>query len=331
MQLGNLSLKNNIVLAPMAGITNLPFRVLLRDFGCALAFTEMISANGLARESPKSRLYLKSSPMDRPLSVQLFGSEPLIFAEGARIVAGYGADMVDINMGCPAKKVVRAGAGAALLKDPLQVSHVIRAVRKAVSLPLTVKIRSGRRHGEINAVEIARIAEDHGADGVIVHPRTADQGFGGKADWDIIADVKQSLHIPVIGNGDIRNPGDALRMLQLTRCDGIMIGRGALGNPWLVGGILSLLAKRDIPFPPSFSDREMVIKRHLNMEVDYSGEGIGSRNFRKHLLWYTKGLPGGAGFRNLICALGERDAILRELHCFFQSCAGVHAPLTGDD
>jgi nifR3 family TIM-barrel protein len=218
-----------------------------------------------------------------------------------------------------------------LLKDPLQVAHVISAVRKAVSLPLTVKIRSGWRHGESNAVEIARIAEDYGVDGVIVHPRAADQGFSGKADWDIIAAVKQKLLIPVIGSGDIRTPGDALRMLQLTGCDGIMIGRGVLGNPWVISGIISLLAERNIPSHPSFTDKEIIIKRHMDMEMDYSGERAGSRNFRKHLLWYTKGLPGGAGFRKLICTFGEKDAILRELHYFFQSCEGTYNPLMRED
>jgi len=301
----------------MAGITNIPFRVLLRDFGCALAFTGMISANGLVKESAKSCRYLHSSPMDRPLAVQLFGADPALLAEGAIIAAYHGADAVDINMGCSVKKVVRTGAGAALLKDPQQVARIIKAVRKAVGLPLTVKIRSGWRRGEIKAVEIARIAEDCGADGLIIHPRTADQGFGGKADWGIIEAVKRNLCIPVIGNGDIRHPDDALRMLELTGCDGIMIGRGALGNPWLLGETLSHLSGRDMPHSPSFVEKENVIARHLEMEVDYHGEGRGSRNFRKHLLWYTKGLPGGAKFRGLASSLKGKKLILAELRRFF--------------
>ena len=318
MRIGNLSLKNNVLLAPMAGITNLPFRLLLRDFGCALACTEMISVNGLVRESAKSMQYLLSSPMDKPLAVQLFGADPAILAEGVKIAAGYGADAIDINMGCPVRKVVRTGAGASLLKNPLQVARIIKAARKAVSLPLTVKIRSGWSQKEINAVELGRIAEDCGADAVIVHPRTADQGFGGKADWDIIKAVKEALNIPVIGNGDIRSADDASRMVQTTGCDGVMIGRGALGNPWLVGEILARLTGSNAPVSPSLVEKEAVIERHLAMELGYYGEGRGCRNFRKHLLWYTKGLPEGAKFRNLASALGEKEAILRELRLFFR-------------
>lgn len=317
MQLGNLSLKNNVFLAPMAGITDLPFRTLLRDFGCALAFTEMISVAGLVRESAKSLQYLQSSTMDKPLAVQLFGADPALLAEGAIIAAYHGADAVDINMGCSVKKVVRTGAGAALLKDPQQVARIIKAVRKAVGLPLTVKIRSGWRRGEINAVEIARIAEDCGADGLIIHPRTADQGFGGKADWGIIETVKKNLRIPIIGNGDIRSSDDALRMLQLTGCDGVMIGRGALGNPWLMGEISSRLSGLDLSPSPSLSEKEKIIVRHLDMAVDYYGEGRGSRNFRKQLLWYTKGLPGGAKFRGLASSLKDKKLILAELRHFF--------------
>ncbi len=318
MRISGLTLKNNLFLAPMAGITGLPFRIMARQFGCALAFTEMASAAGLVRGMGKSRRYLDSSEEDRPLGVQIFGHNPALLAEAAQIAADGGADLLDINMGCPAKKVVKAGAGAALLKDPLHISRIIIAVRKTISLPLTVKIRSGWSHRGINAAEIARIAEDCGADAVIVHPRTAEQGFGGKADWQIIKAVKENLRVPVIGNGDIIGPADALRMLQLTGCDGVMIGRGALGNPWLISGILSLLAGRGVPPPTSLSDRETAIKRHLDMEVDYFGEVVGSRNFRKHLLWYSKGLPGSAKFRGFLPVLRDKEGILRELHNFFR-------------
>ncbi len=317
MQLGNLSLKNNLFLAPMAGITDLPFRSLLREFGCSFAFTEMISATGLVRKSAKSLCYMRSCPDDRLLGAQLFGTDPLVLAEGARIVAGLGADTVDINMGCPAKKVVKMGAGAALLKNPLHVAHIIEAVRRAVALPLTVKIRSGWNRREIRAVEIARIAEECGADGVIVHPRTADQGFGGQADWDIIGAVKASIAIPVIGNGDVRDAGDALRLMKTTGCAGVMVGRATFGNPWLFGEIAARLSGGDgLPFP-SLGEKERVMARHLDRSVAYYGEAAGSRNFRKHLLWYTKGLPGGAVFRNLAGALEGKEAILGELRRFF--------------
>jgi tRNA-dihydrouridine synthase B len=320
MRIGNLLLKNNVSLAPMAGITNLPFRTLLKDFGCALTFTEMISANGLTRNSARSFEYLCSTPVDKPLSVQLFGSDPVVLAEAAKIVAGQGADLIDINMGCPAKKIVRTGAGSALLKNPLQVANIIKAVRMAVSLPLTVKIRSGCNARETNAREVACIAEDCGADAVIVHPRTADQGFGGRADWDIIKEVKQAIKIPVVGNGDIRQAADALGMMRHTGCDGVMVGRGALGNPWLIGEIISCLAGHDLPAYPSLPERGKIITRHLEMELQYYGEACGSRNFRKHLLWYTKGLPGGAKFRKLAVNLRGKEAILYELQRFFLSC-----------
>lgn len=322
MQLGNLLLKSNVFLAPMAGITDLPFRSLLREFGCSFAFTEMINATGLVRKSAKSLRYLLSRSGDRPLGVQLFGYDPDILAEGAKIVARLGADTVDINMGCPAKKVVRTGAGAALLKDPSQIAHIIKSVRSAISLPLTVKIRSGWNHREIKALEIARIAEEWGADGVIVHPRTAEQGFGGKADWDVIKAVKEGVSIPVIGNGDVRNVYDAERIMQITGCDGVMIGRGTLGNPWLFGEISSCLSGGDMPIVPSLLERERVIAHHLDMAVDYYGEAMASRNFRKHLLWYTKGLPGGALFRNLAGTLEGKEATLREVHRFFSTCRG---------
>ena len=322
MRIGNLLLKNIVLLAPMAGITNLPFRVLLKDFGCALTFTEMISANGLIRNSARSFEYLNSSPVDKPLAVQLFGADPFVLAEAAKIVAGQGADLIDINMGCPARKIVRTGAGSALLKNPLQVGIVIKAVRKAISVPLTVKIRSGYNAREVNALEVAHIAEDCGVDAVIVHPRTADQGFGGQADWNIIKEVKRAVKIPVVGNGDVRQAVDALRMINHTGCDGVMVGRGALGNPWLIGEIISCLTEINLPAYPSLLERGKIIARHLEMELQYYGEACGSRNFRKHLLWYTKSLPGGAKFRKLAVNLKGKEAILNELQRFFLSCPG---------
>jgi tRNA-dihydrouridine synthase B len=300
----------------------LPFRTLLKDFGCGLTFTEMISANGLIRDSSRSFEYLSSSPVDKPLAVQLFGADPSVLAEGAKIVAGQGADLIDINMGCPARKIVRTGAGSALLKNPLHIGNIIKAVRAVVSVPLTVKIRSGCNAREVNAREVACIAEDCGADAVIVHPRTADQGFGGRADWDVIKQVKQAIKIPVVGNGDIRQAADALGMMRHTGCDGVMVGRGALGNPWLIGEVIACLAGRDLPACPSLPDRFTVITRHLEMEMRYYGEAGGNRNFRKHLLWYTKGLPGGAKFRKLAVHLTGKESILHELQRFFVFCPG---------
>lgn len=321
MNIGGLSLKNSVFLAPMAGITNLPFRIIVRRFGCGLAFTEMISANGLVRGMEKTRRYLDSSDEDRPLGVQIFGQDPAVLAEAARMVTeSGGADLLDINMGCPVKKVVRAGAGAALMKNPGQVDLIMKAVRKATPLPLTVKLRSGWSRRDINALILARIAEDDGADAVIIHPRTVDQGFGGEADWDVIASLKKHLKIPLVGSGDIRSPDDALRMLDTTGCDAVMVGRASLGNPWIFWGIISRLKNEGYPLP-TLMEREALIRDHLKMEAAYTGECRGSRNFRKHLLWYTKGLRNGARFRQMVGAFSEQEPMLKELHRFFQSLA----------
>lgn len=318
MEVGSLSLKHNVLLAPMAGITNLPFRSFVRKFGCSLAFTEMISANGLVRGTEKSYRYLDSTMEDTPLGVQIFGSDPVIFAAAAEIAANQGADLLDVNMGCPVRKVLKSGAGAALMRDPAKVNLILLYIRKATVLPLTVKIRSGWNQREIRAVEIARIAEDCGVDAVIIHPRTVEQGFSGSADWRVIEAVKKSLHIPVIGSGDIRSPQDAFRMITATGCDGVMVGRAALGNPWILKEILSYLHhERVLPSLP-LSEREKIIRDHMNMEILYSGEYLGIRNFRKHLLWYTKGLRDSSQFRRKVSHLQDKDLILKEICDFFR-------------
>ncbi|MEN6621981.1 MAG: tRNA dihydrouridine synthase DusB, partial [Smithella sp.] len=227
------SLSGKVFLAPLAGISNLPFRLIARSFGCALAYTEMISANGLIRNTEKTYEYLKTCAEDKPLGMQIFGADPQLMAKAACIAVEHGADLIDINMGCPVKKVVKTGAGATLMKDPNLVARIVAAVKKAIPVPVTVKIRSGWNRSSINAVEIARIAEDSGANAVTVHARTADQGYSGTADWQVIASVKEALRIPVIGNGDIWHPQDAVRMIEQTSCDIVMVGRGALGNPWI--------------------------------------------------------------------------------------------------
>lgn len=319
VKIGNLTLKNNVFLAPMAGITNLPFRTLVREFGCALAFTEMISANGIIRRTEKSYRYLDSSPKDKPLGVQIFGSDPVVLSEAARIVTDQGADLLDINMGCPVKKVVKTGAGAALMKEPGKVCLILQAVRKATSLPLTVKIRSGWSQGEMKALEIAHIAEDCGVNAVILHPRTADQGFSGAADWGIIEAVKKNVYIPVIGSGDIGSPEGACRMITTTGSDGVMVGRGALGNPWIIRDIVSYCEDRKNSRTPLPSEREDVIRHHMDMEIKYSGESLGVRNFRKHLLWYTKGLRGGSLFREMVGRIYDKNTILDVIHRFLHS------------
>jgi tRNA-dihydrouridine synthase B len=317
VKIGNLVLQNNVFLAPMAGITNLPFRRIVRKFGCGLAFTEMISANGLVREAKKSFRYLDSSPDDKPLGVQIFGADATVLVEAARIVEAQGADLLDINMGCPVKKVVKTGAGAALMRDPLKVSLILKNIRKATALPLTIKIRAGWSRKELSAPEIARIAEECGADAVIIHPRTVEQGFSGEADWMIIETVKESLRIPVIGSGDIRHPEDALKMISVTGCDGVMVGRAVLGNPWIIRDIISCFNHGSVSVKGLFTDRQKIIKDHMDMESLYYGEALGIRNFRKHLLWYTKGMKDSAQFREKLCHLQNKDLILEEMDHFF--------------
>lgn len=319
MHIGTLSLKNNVFLAPMAGITNLPFRLLIREFGCALAFTEMVSANGLVRKGGKTDRYLDSTSDDKPLGVQLFGADPLVLAEAARIVTAAGAELLDINMGCPVKKVVKTGAGAALMRTPAKVALILKAVREATPLPLTVKVRSGWNQREVTVFDIASIAEDCGVDAIIYHPRTAEQGFSGSADWDMIGMLKKKARVPVIGSGDVWSPEDAFRMLAVTGCDGVMVGRGALGNPWIFRDILTYMTSRTLPSPPSLSEREKIILYHMNLELQYAKGNKGLKSFRKHLLWYTKGLRGGNVFRKVVGSIDNEEVMVRLLHEFFHS------------
>ena len=317
IKIGLLEISHPVFLAPLAGITNLNFRLIAREFGCGLVFTEMVSSNGLTREAEKTFTYLDSSSADRPLGVQIFGADPAVMAEAARIVDDKGADLIDINMGCPVKKVVKTGAGAALLRTPDRAREIIRAVRRVTHLPLTVKIRAGWRREEICATEIGCIAEEEGADAVIVHPRTADQGFSGHSDWRVIREVKESLKIPVIGNGDIRGPEDALRMIDETGCDAVMVGRASLGNPWIFKHITTALQGGAACAGPSIEEREGMIRRHLEMEMAYIGSAQGLRNFRKHLLWYTKGLKDGSCLRQKLGQIHNRDALLKVVGDYF--------------
>lgn len=311
--------KNGALLAPLAGISNLPFRLIARSMGCTLAYTEMISANGLVHKTAKTYEYLKTCADDRPLGVQIFGSDPQVMAEAARIVTDGGVDLIDINMGCPVRKVIKAGAGAVLMRDPDLVERIIDAVKKAVRVPVTVKIRSGWTRGSINAVEIARIVENFGADAITVHPRTVDQGYSGLADWKIISDVKKAVQIPVIGNGDIRQPQDAVRMLKETSCDAIMVGRGALGNPWIFKGISQTLKGQKVDYLPLLSERREMIENHWKMEARFLGERLAGKSFRKHILWYTKGLDNSHKFRELAGKLKDDESIHDELNEYFRS------------
>ncbi len=319
MKIDNLLLKNNVFLAPMAGITDLVFRLLVREFGTSLCFTEMVSANGLVRGTEKSYRYLESMPGDKPLGVQIFGSDPGVLSEAARIVTDRGADLVDINMGCPVKKILKTGAGGVLMRDPSKVAVILQSIRKATFLPVTVKMRSGWSNDEINVLEIARVVQDCGVDAVVLHPRTVNQGFGGRADWRLIASLKRSLNIPIIGSGDVIRPEDAQRMLDVTGCDGVMIGRGILGNPWIVRDVVGYLKNKNVFLPPALHEREDMINRHLNMSVKFFGEKTGLRKFRKHLLWYTKGLKGSSRFRETVVKIDRKESLLTMVHDYFQS------------
>jgi tRNA-dihydrouridine synthase B len=283
-----------------------------------MAFTEMISANGLVRETKKSYRYLDSTPEDSPLGVQIFGSDSAILAEASRIAEAQGADLLDLNMGCPVKKVVKTGAGAALMRDPAKVKNILKSVRKATILPLTIKIRSGWTSCDLRAVELSSIAEDCGVDAIIIHPRTADQGFYGLADWTVIEAVKKNVGIPVIGSGDIKAPKDAFQMMNTTGCDGVMLARAVLGNPWIIRDIIS--CSNDEKDQPSYrvEERERVIRDHMEMEIRYSGESAGIKSFRKHLLWYIKGIRDSSQFRQKLATMQDKDLILKEVHNFFR-------------
>ncbi len=299
MKIGKLTLKNNIWLAPMAGITNLPYRQIMKRFGAGLVFTEMVSANGLIRDGRRTRELLASCDEERPLGIQLFGDDPEVLAKAARLVSQDG-ELIDINMGCPVRKVVRSGAGSALLQTPEKIGRMIAAVRSASALPLTVKIRSGWDRSSVNFLEVGRIAESEGADAVILHPRTRCQGFEGHADWEHIRTLKQALGIPVIGSGDIFQPEDAEAMIEQTRCDGIMIGRGAYGNPWLIGAIEPLLRGGQAPAAPSPSERHRIAGEHLDLYRHIFGERKAALDMRKHLCWYSRGLNNAANFRSQV-------------------------------
>ncbi len=299
LQIGSLQLVNPLILAPLAGISDLPFRLLAKEQGSALVCTEMISAEGLVRSLKKISRLLQSCPEERPLSVQLFGSKPEMLSEAAKIAEKNGADVLDINMGCPVRKVVGGGSGAALLKDLRKIEEILKVVRKNITIPLTIKIRLGWDEESENFLEVAKVAEDCGVDAVTVHGRTKTQNYGIKADWEAIRQAKNHLRIPVIGNGDMTNPQAIMDFFNQTGCPGAMIGRGALGNPWIFREALSRLHGKSAQ-PPSLEEKEATVLRHLEMMLKIRGEVYTQKEFRKHLIWYTRGLPGSSEFRSQI-------------------------------
>ena len=305
LKIGVLALAHNIVLAPLAGITNLPFRLLCRREGAALAYTEMVSVNGLVREGVKTLELLRSSAEDRPLGIQLFGDTPGSLAEAARMVAGYG-DLLDINMGCPVRKVVGTGAGSALLREPLKIAAIIRAVRAATRLPLTVKIRSGWHCGDDSYLEIARIAEAEGCDAITLHPRSRSQMFSGHADWSQITRLKESIAIPVLGSGDLFSAADCLGMLRETGCAGVMIARGVLGAPWIFRQVAELAATGSVP-AVTIRQRVEAMRRHLELFCAETTEAIAVREMKKHVGWYARGFAGAAEIRRAANGTGSME------------------------
>lgn len=316
MQIGSLQLPNNMILAPMAGISDLPYRRLMKRFGAGLVCTEMVSANGLIRAGLRTRELLRSHPEERPLGLQLFGDDPAVLATAAGLVAEDG-ELLDINMGCPVNKVIRSGAGSALLRDPRRIARIISAVRRAWPKPLTVKIRSGWDAAGINFLEIGRIAQDEGAEAITLHPRTRSQGFSGQADWEHIRQLKAALQIPVIGSGDIFAAEDALAMLTSTGCDGIMIGRGGYGNPWLLRDILALQQGQPKPPPPTAADRLIAARLHLDLFLETFPARKALLDMRKHLCWYSRGVAGAAAFRTQVNQLESLEQLRQVLAEFF--------------
>lgn len=297
MKIGNVEIKGMAALAPMAGVTDRAFRELCVSFGASYVVGEMVSAKGISFNSERSKELMILSDKERPAAVQLFGSEPQTVAAAAVTAMEYKPDIIDINMGCPAPKISGNGAGSALMKNPDLCGKIVEAVCKAVDVPITVKIRKGWDDKSVNAVEVAKICEQAGAAAITVHGRTREQFYSGRADLDIITEVKKAVNIPVIGNGDITNANDAAQMLEKTNCDMVMIGRGALGNPWIFREINAWLNDLRPMFPPSPAEKVTIILKHIKAMCDYKGEEIAMREARKHVGWYMKGFKNAAELR----------------------------------
>ena len=309
LKIGDVSLKNNLILAPMAGVTDLPFRLLCKEQGAGLLCMEMVSAKAIYFNNKNTEELLTIDDREPPVSLQLFGSDPDIISEMAKKIENRPFSILDINMGCPVPKVAGNGEGSALMKNPKLVEEIVSKTAKAIKKPVTVKIRKGFDDEHINAVEIARIAESAGAAAVAVHGRTREQYYSGKADWDIIRQVKEAVKIPVIGNGDVTSPEAARQLVEMTGCDGIMIGRGAQGNPWIFRQILHWMETGEEEPKPDLEEVKAMILRHAKMLVEYKGAYTGIREMRKHVAWYTAGYPNSAKLRARVNEIESLEAL----------------------
>lgn len=315
LKIGNVELENPYVLAPMAGVTDLPFRLLCKEQGAGLLCMEMISAKALQYNNRNTKALLEIDPRECPVSLQLFGADPDIISEQAKRIEELPFQILDINMGCPVPKVVRNGEGSALMNQPKLVYDIVYKTVRAIQKPVTVKIRKGFNDESVNAVEIARIIEEAGGAAVAVHGRTREQYYSGKADWDIIRQVKEALKIPVIGNGDVTSGKRAIAMMEQTGCDGVMIGRGAQGNPWIFRELLEYERTGQIPERPSKEKIRETMLRHARLQIAFKGDYLGIREMRKHVAWYTKGLEGSARLRddiNKVESYEELEELLKE-------------------
>ena len=319
LQIGNVTLKNNLILAPMAGVTDLPFRLLCKEQGAGLLCMEMVSAKAILYKNKNTEELLTIDPRENPVSLQLFGSDPDIISEIAKQMEDRPFDILDINMGCPVPKVVNNGDGSALMKNPTLAGEIIEKTVRAIQKPVTVKIRKGFDEDHVNAVEMAHIAEESGAAAVAVHGRTREQFYSGKADWDIIRQVKERVSIPVIGNGDLLTAEDVIAMEKQTGCDGFMIARGAEGNPWIFRQILHYFETGEQLPKPDFSEMTEMLLRHAKMQLEFKGEYTGIREIRKHAAWYTAGYKNSSRLRGRINEVEnyeQLEALFREVQSY---------------
>ena len=308
INIGSVQLKNNVIMAPMAGVTDTAYRVLLEEMGVGLVSTEMVSAKGIFYNNKNNKLILQTAENEHPIAVQLFGSDPMIMTSMAeRIAEDY--DIIDVNMGCPVPKIVNNGEGSALMKDPDKAFQILEMMSRVLKKPVTVKFRKGFDDKHINAVEFAKMAEQAGVASITVHGRTRQQMYAGKADWDIIRQVKEAVSIPVFGNGDIFTPEDAKSMMDETGCDGVAIARGAKGNPWLIKRTIHYLETGELLPEPSVEERRAMIVRHAELAVKYKSERLAIPEMRKHLAWYTAGLKGSAQLRARMNTLNTLDEL----------------------